>query len=155
MNLYVPSCRYLKDVKLNNMKAEGVFRLEETTYTSKRLKHMTSIETQICLNQLVFYAFGEWLPKGELPYQISSEKYVALMEENMFILKSEIGFRRPIPTDIDIHANIEVQDLKKIKNTHFVFLKYTLEQGKSFGSMKLAMTIDDHITNDDSIISKL
>ena len=42
-----------------------------TYYTTQKLEHMTSIEAQLCLNQLSYSAFGEWLPEGRLDEKVS------------------------------------------------------------------------------------
>ena len=140
MNIYIPQCRYLKNVEMQSSKAIGQFQLSDTIYTLNKIHHMTSIEAQLCLNQLMFYAFGEWLSKGVQNYQIPLEQYVSMMESGMFILNSEIGFKNPIENTNSLVGTIELQRCKKIGTTFFSFLKYDIEQGKSFGNMKLALT---------------
>ena len=64
LELYKPDCQYLVEVTTKYPKAEGKFKLGDTYYTAIKLEHMTSIEAQLCVNQLCYSAFGEWLPEG-------------------------------------------------------------------------------------------
>src|SRR5574342_456781 len=99
--LYTPNYRYLVQASVGHPNAEGQFKLQPTQYTSEPLHHMTSIEAQLCLNQLLYTAFGEWIPEGRFNVRIPFEQYLELMKENMFIIESGIRFRKPIQTNND------------------------------------------------------
>ena len=104
LELYKPECRYLIRADTEHPKANGIFRLGNTYYTSRKLTHITAIEAQLCLNQLCYAAFGEWLPQGRFDQTISFEKFLELMKENMFIVESNIRFRKPIPASEEVNG---------------------------------------------------
>ena len=113
LEIYTPECRYLKEVSLNYPVAQGVFKLGNTFYSPKNVEHMTAIEVQLCLNQLCFSAFGSWLPEGKFNKSLSFNQYLDLMKENMFIIESNIRFRKPICTNGEIKGQIEITNIKK------------------------------------------
>jgi hypothetical protein len=139
LELYKPECRYLVEATAEYPKAEGKFKLGNTYYTTRKLEHMTSIETQLCLNQLSYSAFGEWLPEGRFDKAMTFDDYLELMKENVFIIESNIRFRKPIPTNGDIQGQIELMKIKRHGELYLAFLDYDLEQGKSRGNMELAL----------------
>ena len=63
------------------------------------------------------------------------------MKENMFILNSTIGFRKPIPTNKEIQGQVELMKIKRHGGLHLAFLDYNLEQGKSRGNLELALKL--------------
>ena len=139
LELYKHDCRYLIEANIEYPKADGKFKLDDTYYTSIKLEHMTSIEAQLCLNQLCYSAFGEWLSEGRFEEVMAFDKYLELMKENMFIIDSNIKFRKPIPTNGDIQGQIELIKIKRHDDLYLAFLDYELEQGKSKGKMELAL----------------
>ena len=141
LELYKPDCRYLVEATAEYPKAEGKFKLGNTYYTTKKLEHMTSIEAQLCLNQLCYSAFGEWLPEGRFDEAMTFDDYLELMKENMFIIDSNIRFRKPIPTNGDIQGQIELMKIKRHGDLYLALLDYDLEQGKSRGKMELALKL--------------
>jgi len=141
LELYKPDCRYLVEATTEYPKTEGRFKLGDTYYTTKKLEHMTSIEAQLCLNQLCYSAFGEWLPAGRFDETMTFELYLELMKENMFIIDSNIRFRKPIPTNGNIQGQIELMKIKRHGDLYLAFLDYDLEQGKSRGKMELALKL--------------
>ena len=90
LELYKPDCRYLVEATTEYPKAEGRFRMGSTYYATQKVEHMTLIEAQLCLNQLCYSAFGEWLPEGRFDEKVSFDDYLELMKENMFIVESNI-----------------------------------------------------------------
>ncbi|MDD5331853.1 MAG: FcoT family thioesterase [Candidatus Nanoarchaeia archaeon] len=141
LELYKLDCMYLIEASIKYPKAEGKFNIGDTYYTTKKLEHMTSIEAQLCLNQLCYSAFGEWLPEGRFEQTINFEEFLELMKENMFIINSNIRFRKPIPTNEIIQGYIKLNRIKKYGNLYIAFLDYDLEQGKSMGKMELALKL--------------
>jgi len=141
LELYKPDCRYLIEATTEHPKAEGKFRMGSTYYATQKVEHMTSIEAQLCLNQLCYSAFGEWLPEGRFDEKVSFDDYLELMKENMFIVESNIRFRKPIPTNGDIQGQIELMKVKRHGNLYLVFCDYELEQGKSKGNLELALKL--------------
>lgn len=141
LEIYQPDCRFLLEANADYPKAEGKFRVGITYYTTSKVEHMTSIEAQLCLNQLCFSAFGEWLPQGRFDKTINFEEYLRLMKENMFIVESSIRFRKPIPTDRDLQGQIEVMKIKRHGDLYLACLNYEVEESKSKGNLKLALKL--------------
>jgi len=141
LEIYKPDCRYLVEANIAYPKAEGKFKLGEIFYATRPVEHLTSIEAQLCLNQLCFSAFGEWLPQGRFEEAMPFEKFLELMKENMFIINSTIGFRKPIPTNGEIQGQIELMKMKRHGGLYLAFLDYNLEQGKSRGNLELALKL--------------
>ncbi len=144
LEIYVPKYRYLKEAEISFPEANGSFSLGDTFYTSTRLRHMTSIEAQLCLNQLCYTAFGEWLTEkdAKINTEISFNKYLELMKENMFIIKSNINFKRQIETNKEIQGKIKVIRTKKFKGLYLAFLDFEFEKGKSEGNLELALKLN-------------
>jgi hypothetical protein len=141
LDLYKPDCKYLIEANVDYPKADGRFKLGDTYYTARKMEHMTSIEAQLCLNQLCYTAFGEWVLQGRFEQAMPFEKFLELMKENMFIVNSTIGFRKPIPTNKEIQGQVELMKIKRHGGLHLAFLDYNLEQGKSRGNLELALKL--------------
>jgi hypothetical protein len=141
LELYKPECRYLYDATLDFPKATGVFKLGDTYYTRERLAHMTSIEAQLCLNQLCYSAFGEWMSTKTLDHSIPFEEYLKKMKENMFIVDSRILFKMPIDSSKVLIGSIELMRLKKYDKIYLAILDYEFDDRKSKGQIKLALRL--------------
>jgi len=142
LNEYIPDCRYLIRAKVDFPRAEGTFRIEDTFYANPRtkLKHMTDIEAKFCLNQLCYAAFGEWVMEKRLEHFTTSfEEYLGLMHENVFIIESNIRFKRPISTGSPFNGVIEVKRIKRVGGLYLTFLDYVLANGKSKGKIEAAL----------------
>ncbi len=141
LELYKPECRFLIKAPLEASKANGRFRIIENFYATQLVEHMTSIEAQFCLNQLCYAASSEWLADGRFGVTIGFERFLELMKENMFVIDSNIRFKKPIPTNNDIQGQVELMKVRKYGNLYLAFLDYELEQGKSKGNLELALKI--------------
>lgn len=141
LEIYKPDCRYLIGTSIEYPKAEGRFKLGKIFYATRPVEHMTIIEAQLCLNQLCYSAFGEWLPEGRLNERVSFDRFLELMKENMFAVESNIRFRKPIPTNGEIQGQIELMKVKRHGNLYLIFCDYELEQGKSKGSLELVLKL--------------
>lgn len=141
LDIYKPDCRYLREACTIYPNAKGTFRLGSTCYTTIPVEHMTAIEAQLCLNQLVFSAFSEWLSESRFDRTISFEEYVLLMKENMFLIDSNIRFKKAIPVNKDVCGQINLLKMKRHGGLYLAFLDYKLEQGKSTGKLEVALTL--------------
>ena len=141
LEMYKPDCKYLVEVNSEYPKAQGKFKLNPTYYVINAFEHMTSIEVQLCLNQLCYSAFGDWFPEGKFEKKIYFDEYLELMKENMFIINSNIRFKKPIKTNKEILGQIKLTKTKTYGNLCLAFLDYDLEQGKSVGRLELALKL--------------
>ncbi|MBW2990401.1 hypothetical protein KY348_01715 [Candidatus Woesearchaeota archaeon] len=142
LNEYICDCRYLIKAKVDFPRAEGIFKIEDTFYANPRtkLKHMTDIEAKFCLNQLCYAAFGEWIMEKRLEHFTTSfEEYLGLMHENVFIIESNIRFKKPISTESPINGVIEVKKIKRVGRLYLAFLDYDIGDGKSKGKIEAAL----------------
>jgi len=141
LEIYKPDCRYLIETNIEYPKAEGRFKIGSTYYATQKLEHMTSIEAQLCLNQLCFSAFGEWFPAGRFDKTMTFDRFLELMKENTFVIDSHIRFKKSIPTDKEIQGQIELMRIRRHGNLYLIFCDYELEQGKSKGNLELALKL--------------
>ena len=139
LKIYKSDCIFLREVDVDYPIGNGVFILGKTYYTNENLDHMTSIEAQLCLNQLSYVCFTEWILEGRFKglEDLSFEDYLRLMEENMLIIDSKIRFKKPIENG-QIIGQIEVTRIKKYGNLYITFLDFNLE-GKCFGELELVL----------------
>jgi len=145
LELYKPECRYLKEAKIELLKAEGMFEVNSTYYANNfSVSHLTSVEMNLCLNQLAYVAFAEWIDAGEFEnINLDFEEYFVLIKENMYIVESSIKFKEPIATSKPFKAAMQLRQQKQKGNVHFVFLDYSFEDGKAKGRVGFALTLDD------------
>jgi hypothetical protein len=141
LEIYKPDWRFLVEANVDYPKAEGKFKFGDTAYTTQKLEHMTYIEAGFCLNQLCFSAFGEWLPQGRFEEAMPFEKFLELMKENMLAIDAHIRFRKKIPTNREVYGQVELVKMKRHGGLSLAFLNYDLEQGKSKGSLELALAL--------------
>ena len=141
--IYKPEVTYLKEFSAEFPNANGVFSLGDTFYTAEKLNHMTSIEAQLCLNQLSYAAFARWLQERQISdLNISLEKYLELMKENMFVINSQIKFRKPIETNKRIKGEMKVVRTRRHGNLYLAFIEHEFEGGKEEGTLELALKLD-------------
>ena len=142
--LYKPECRYLKSAELGSLKAEGMFEIGGTYYTNNcSVSHLTSVEMNLCLNQLAYVAFAEWIDHGEFEnINLEIEEYLLLMKDNMYIFECSVKFKDPIDTSKPFKAEMQFRQQKQKDNIHFVFLDYSFADGKAKGKIGLALTLD-------------
>lgn len=142
LEMYKPECKYLVRADVSYPKAEGFFKVENSYYVKDSFEHVTSIEAQLCLNQLSYVAFGEWIMENRFKgLELSFEKYLQLMRENMFIVDSHIKFKKPINHNFPIKGIISVEKVKALDRIYFTLLEYILDGGKSEGTMGFALKL--------------
>lgn len=139
LKIYKPEFRYLVDATTNYPLAEGKFSLGDTYYTTKSLEHMTVVEAQLCMNQLCYATFGEWLSRGTFGHIICFEDYLKLMQENMFVIESNTRFKELIPKNQNIHGKIELIRHRKCGSLFLAFIDYNLEQENAIGRIQIAL----------------
>ena len=61
------------------------------------------------------------------------------MHENVFIIESNIRFKRPISTGSPFNGVIEVKRIKRVGGLYLTFLDYVLANGKSKGKIEAAL----------------
>src|SRR5574342_717019 len=132
LSLYKPECKYLKEAYASYPRAEGTFVLGPTHYTQMPLTHMTSIEGQLCLNQLLYAAFGRWVQEGRFPtIPLTYEHYLNLVKENMFIIETQIRFSEPISAAQPAIGHISLSRLRHRGNLVLAFVDHDIESGKA------------------------
>lgn len=142
LELYKPECRYLIKAETDFPQAKGVFNAKNAFYTNEIIEHMTSIQAQLCLNQLSYAAFSEWTEKNTpLNLKIDFENYIELMKGNMFIIESKIQFKKQININKHISGKINIVRSKNFRTLHLALLDYELEGGLSSGKLKLAINL--------------
>lgn len=139
LDIYPSNCRYLAETDQEYPKAEGIFRIDKLFYTTEPFEHLSVIEALVCLNQLTYSAFGEWFSEGKFKEKIEFEKYLKLMKENMFIIEADIRFKQTILKEKEIKGELKLRKLAQQGNNLMGILEYDIENGKSIGSLKLAL----------------
>jgi hypothetical protein len=146
-NVYRQDCIYLKQAELDLLKAEGIFEINSTFYTTKPIGHLTDVEAKICLNQLAYVAFAEWIDMGEFDEMgLSFEIYPDYMQEHMLIFESSIKFKKQIDTTKPFKASMQVREHKQLGDTYFVFLDYSFEDGDVDGKLGISLTMNNSKT---------
>lgn len=141
LEIYEPDWRYLVEANVDYPKAEGKFKISGNAYITKKLEHMTVLDAGACLNQLCYSAFGEWLSQGRFGEAMPFERFLELMKENSFVIDAHIRFRKSIPIKEEVSGQIEFIKIKRLGGLSLAFLNYDLEQGKSRGSLELALAL--------------
>jgi len=138
LSIYKPEQRILLSADLQYPIVYGKFKIGQTYYVINPLKHATDIEIQLCLNQLAYVGIDEIMRLGLIP-NFNGLSFKELQDENMFILKSNKIFRKPIRTDIEIHGELEFKNQKKYKNTLFTKAHFNFENRSCVGDLELAL----------------
>jgi hypothetical protein len=141
-NVYNPECVYLKKADLDLLKATGKFEVGRTFYTKEPLEHLADAEAKICLNQLAYVAFAEWIDRGEFEgINIEFEEYLALMKEKMYIVESSIKFKEPIDTSKPFEIAMQVRRHLQVGKNPLVYLDYKIAGGKAEGKIGLSLVL--------------
>lgn len=137
LDIYDPNCQYLMEVNHEFPKATGIFKIDKLFYTTESFEHLTAVEAALCLEQLSYACFGEWIPEGRFDRKVGFEEYLKSMRE-MFVGQSSIEFKKLVFKDKDIRINTKLIRLAQIKETLVGVMDYDIENGKSTGTLKLA-----------------
>lgn len=103
--IYKPEQRVLVEADLEYPKISGKFRLGDTYYTIKPLRHATDIEIQLCLNQLTYAGVAEMMRLNRI-LELNGADFYKLQEEGMFIIQSKKRFRKQIKTNSEIAGEL-------------------------------------------------
>lgn len=142
-NVYKQECIYLKQAELDLLKATGVFEVSDTFYTTEPVEHLADAEAKICLKQLAYAAFAEWIDIGELEgIELEFEEYLDLMKENMYIVESSIKFKEPIDTSKPFEITMQMRRHLQVGENHFCYLDYKIAGGKAEGKIGLSLVLD-------------
>jgi len=127
--------------------ATGLFHVKQSGYVRDTLKHITDVETQICLNQMVYAAFAQaivdkawerdalWNPLVGLDMPI----YEGLMKDHMFIRESHKKFRRQINPAEPFYGTITLEKTGGRRGLYFAELSFSLADNSATGALSLAM----------------
>lgn len=142
--VYVPECIYLKQAELDLLKATGTFEIGHTFYTTEPLEHLADVQAKICLNQLAYVAFAEWIDRGEFEgINLEFEEYLDLMKEKMYIVESSIKFKEPIDTNKPFEITMQVRRHLQVGKNPFVYLDYKIAGGKAEGKIGLSLVLNN------------
>jgi hypothetical protein len=140
--LYKPECRYLKSADLDLLKATGEFEISETFYTAEPLEHLAEAEAKMCLCQLAYVAFAEWIDAGEFEsINLEFDEYLELMKENMYIIESRIKFKNQIDTSKPFKLEMQFRQEKPFSNTRIARFDYSFADGKAKGEIWFALVL--------------
>jgi hypothetical protein len=105
---------------------------------------MTVVEAQLCINQLAFVSFGEWLAQGKFGEVIPFERYLKLMKENALAVESTVRFRNSVSKefDYDVYATMNLERVKRAGDVYFAFLNYSFNGGSAEGAMTISLKIE-------------
>lgn len=143
LEVYKPECRYLKKAELDLLKATGTFEVGDTFYTTEPVEHLAAAEAEICLNQLAYVAFAEWIDRGEFEgIELEFEEFLGLMKEKMYITDLSAKFREPISKDQMFKLEMQFVNEKIIGNARIARLRYSFADGKAAGEIYFALTLD-------------
>jgi len=143
-HLYKPECIYLTQAELDLLKATGKFEVGRTFYTKEPLEHLAEAEAKICLNQLAYVAFAEWIDRGEFEgINLEFEEYLDLMKETMNIVESSIRFKQPIDTSKPFEITMQVRRHLQVGKNPLVYLDYKIAGGKAEGKIGLSLVLDN------------
>ena len=144
---YKPQQRVLVDANLDYPLLEGDFHIGDTYYMNPPLIHATDIEIQLCLNQLVYVGIAEIMREG-LVRDLGGFNFLELQGENMLIIESRKRFRRPIPTNRNIHCALNIKRFRGNNGLILSWSDFQFENYSCIGSLELALVKPNLRQND-------
>ena len=136
--VYNPKQRILLGGTIDYPKARGIFKIGPCFYAIGDFNHATDIEIQLCLNQLLYSAVYQAIKDKSHPY-FDNKDFDKLQKEGMLIAESRKRFRKFIPTDREIYAEINIVNLRKRKNLVFANVDFDFENRSCIGELELVI----------------
>jgi len=139
---YNHEAKYLVRASTEYPKAEGIFRLQKTCYADENtnIDHFTAIESQICLNQLCYSAFGNWIKTGELEaLPVTFDEFMEMRKGSMFVTDAYTKFKRAISTGRDIQGRFQIEKSKKFGELYIAHLIFDFEDRSVYGELEVAV----------------
>ena len=136
--VYNPKQRILLGGTIDYPKARGIFKIGPCFYAIGDFNHATDIEIQLCLNQLLYSTVYQAINDKSHPY-FDNKDFDKLQKEGMLIAESRKRFRKFIPTDREIYAEINIVNLRKRKNLVFANVDFDFENRSCIGELELVI----------------
>ncbi len=137
---YKPEVHFIKSYELiDDNKMKGIFLIKSNFYSASTLNHVSVVELEICLNQLLYaYAYEKGhlggTQKNGFPVDL-----IIMQNEKTFIVKQTVKCREIINASKEIICEIEYIKGVKRNNSTFHFYKYNFENYKIFGQVTSAI----------------
>jgi len=139
---YKQEAKYLVGASVEYPKAEGIFRLGKTCYADENtnIDHFTAVESQICLNQLCYSAFGYWIKTGELEaLPVTFDEFMEMRKGSMFVTEAHTKFKRVISTGRNIQGRFKIEKSKKFGELYIAHLTFDFEDRSAYGKLEVAV----------------
>ena len=127
LSMYTSACTYLIRACIDENTATGVFKIGRTWYTQENLLHLTAIEAQICLNQLLYVAGFAWQATNETSQHSPLPEYRALMREDMFIIETKLRFTNTITKDNELEGKLTLERVRSRGNLTLGYARGNIE----------------------------
>ncbi|MBW2971959.1 hypothetical protein KY359_02885 [Candidatus Woesearchaeota archaeon] len=130
---YVPEARLLQDVRIEGDTYRGIFtipaRPDVTQGLRENFRYLATQQANTCMIQLAYSYAVHLADTGGLPDFERTDFH------RMFVRRTSVDFRRPIPTLEAIEASITLEETFEKKGKRYAKFSFDFEEGKAIGEL--------------------
>ena len=137
LEIYNPDSRVLQEANINYPVVNGKFFVGQCSYAS-RFEHITDIEVQLCLNQILYVTTHEAIVR-KLDEGLRGLDFFALQKEGMLITHSRKRFRKQIPSDRSFRGSMVFKNRRMYQDRIFYSVDFDFENKSCVGDLELVV----------------
>lgn len=144
LNVYTPETRFLKKFTVTDRAGFAEFFVQSAFYSSiEELGHLTAVQMQICINQMLFVfisALGKYDKLfGEYGYDMD---YInKFQNNNTFITRQSYNFHKRIDTSQEINAKMSLKKEKLIRDLLIMDIEFEFSNHSLTGDVRIAIKV--------------
>lgn len=96
LSIYKPEYRMLRTAEVGEAYARATFFVSDNSFMQNPIGHVTGVQTQLCLTQLMYAAGSVWAEQEKFGRVVSFEEYLQLMAENVLFVEATTRFSSQI-----------------------------------------------------------
>jgi hypothetical protein len=103
---YKPEYRVLITARVEDTDAKGRFAALGSPFMIQPVEHVTAVEAQLCLTQLMYAACSVWAEQGKFGRVIPFDEYLGKMREHVLFVESTLRFSTKLPPNTPFDGKI-------------------------------------------------
>ncbi len=145
LNVYTPETRFLKKFSLSDKTGYAEFNVRSAFYSSiEELGHLTAVQMQICINQLLFVfisALGKY-DKLFAEHGYDMDYINKFQNNNTFNTRQSYNFHKRIDTSQVITAKMTLVKEKLIRDLLIMDIEFEFNDHKLTGCVRIAIKME-------------
>lgn len=142
LSIYVPSARYVEGFEIRNEVGYALLYAQEACYCrAPGLQHLTAVQLQICLNQMLYcyFALAGTLDTFEDYVKLSAVDLAQWQAAKTYLIEQQFRFHRSIDVSKSFCATLKLERFRKTSKICVAKVAFDFADGACLGEAKAAV----------------